>query len=261
MHVRLQPIPPTHIDPDIPEALESIILRAMEKIPAARYGSAAEMQKALEKFAKEYHTPKHREEPKDLTPVEKVKQVALDYIHHFSLPSMIVGVLCALLVSIVFSLGILSEALISERHDPDHVKVPDLVGRELSRALDELDLDYYKFEISYVDDLSKRGRILEQSPTAGSVERLADGEPCTVKLTVAHHPLPSAMPDLRSFDAEEILTLLRGYDCEVEVVEQPHEYLEKGYILGTRPAAGETTTHKITLYVSAGWQIQQDDTE
>jgi len=47
-HVHEAPVPPSSLEPSVPGALESIVLRAMEKDPQARFQDAAEMVAALE---------------------------------------------------------------------------------------------------------------------------------------------------------------------------------------------------------------------
>jgi serine/threonine protein kinase/beta-lactam-binding protein with PASTA domain len=53
-HVREAPVPPSRVDPDLPGWADAIVLRAMEKDPADRYQTAAEMrgdiQRALSGF-------------------------------------------------------------------------------------------------------------------------------------------------------------------------------------------------------------------
>jgi eukaryotic-like serine/threonine-protein kinase len=53
-HVREAPVPPSRVDPELPAWADAIVLKAMEKDPAARYQSAAEMrsdvQRALSGF-------------------------------------------------------------------------------------------------------------------------------------------------------------------------------------------------------------------
>lgn len=46
-HIYMSPKPPRDIRPDIPEALETIVLRALQKKPQERYQSAAGMREAL----------------------------------------------------------------------------------------------------------------------------------------------------------------------------------------------------------------------
>ena len=260
MHVRLQPIPPSHLDPSVPEGLERIILRAMEKLPFARFPSASAMREELERFAEALHNPPLPEEPEEEAPatplpfLQKCKDLAIDYWHGLSIPSLITGVLCALLVTVVIGLGILSDALLTERREPTRLKVPDLVNHEYSAAMLSLDPSVYRVSVTFVDDDARQGRIIAQSPKAGSIRRLKDGEATQIELTVACRSLPPTMPDLRRMSYGEIAEILRAYDCEVTVVEEIHAYIAKGEIIATKPAAGEQTTHGITVYVSAGWR-------
>jgi serine/threonine-protein kinase len=48
-HVRENPIPPSRIDPEIPQWADAIVLKAMEKAPADRYQSAAEMRTDIQR--------------------------------------------------------------------------------------------------------------------------------------------------------------------------------------------------------------------
>ncbi|MBR5496251.1 MAG: Stk1 family PASTA domain-containing Ser/Thr kinase [Oscillospiraceae bacterium] len=50
MQMQKQATPPRQINPDIPEALESIVIKAMQKDPDNRYQSASQMLEDLERF-------------------------------------------------------------------------------------------------------------------------------------------------------------------------------------------------------------------
>jgi eukaryotic-like serine/threonine-protein kinase len=52
-HLEEQPRPPTEVEPEIPEALDAVALRALAKDPADRFGSADELVAALLPFVKE----------------------------------------------------------------------------------------------------------------------------------------------------------------------------------------------------------------
>ena len=52
-HVEKAPTPPREVRPDVPESLERVILRALEKRPADRFENATAMQKALRRVAVE----------------------------------------------------------------------------------------------------------------------------------------------------------------------------------------------------------------
>ncbi len=49
-HISQPPIPPRHYNPQIPLALEAIVLRALAKDPAQRYASALELAEALQAY-------------------------------------------------------------------------------------------------------------------------------------------------------------------------------------------------------------------
>jgi serine/threonine-protein kinase len=48
-HVREAPVPPSRVDPELPAWADAIVLRAMEKDPAERYQSAAEMRSDIQR--------------------------------------------------------------------------------------------------------------------------------------------------------------------------------------------------------------------
>jgi len=48
-HVREAPVPPSRVDPDLPAWADAIVLKAMEKNPAERYQSAAEMRSDIQR--------------------------------------------------------------------------------------------------------------------------------------------------------------------------------------------------------------------
>ncbi len=261
MHVRAMPEPPSWREPSIPEELEKIILRTLEKLPIARFASAEDIQKALDDFAEEPLELPPVEESERISPLQRIRDLFDEYFRDFNLPSFILGMLCALLVSVVISLGILSEALINERQDPNYVKVPDLESRLLTNVLNDLDNDCYHFEITYVTDHNNPGRILKQSPSEGNVKRVSESEKCVIKLTVARRDLPPTMPDFRNLSRDEVAEALRAYECNVQVVEQPHALVKKGTVLSTSPASGQPTSRDITLFVSSGWQQNNEDIE
>ncbi|MDQ3619224.1 MAG: Stk1 family PASTA domain-containing Ser/Thr kinase, partial [Actinomycetota bacterium] len=49
-HVRENPEPPSHLNPDVPQELDAIVLKAMAKNPDNRFSGAAEMREDLARF-------------------------------------------------------------------------------------------------------------------------------------------------------------------------------------------------------------------
>ena len=50
MQMQAEPTPPSRINPSIPKGLEEITMHAMEKNPAQRFPSAADMLEDVERF-------------------------------------------------------------------------------------------------------------------------------------------------------------------------------------------------------------------
>src|SRR3546814_2049784 len=49
-HVHESPVPPRHLNPDIPASLEAIILKCLAKNPANRYPSAEDLRADLRRY-------------------------------------------------------------------------------------------------------------------------------------------------------------------------------------------------------------------
>lgn len=57
LHLEAKPIPPSEYVPDIPEALEEIILKVLSKEPSARYRTADQLGRVLMKFGTQRNLP------------------------------------------------------------------------------------------------------------------------------------------------------------------------------------------------------------
>ena len=57
MHLEVQPIPPSEYVPDIPQALEDIILKVLSKEPSARYRTADQLGRVLMNFGTQRNLP------------------------------------------------------------------------------------------------------------------------------------------------------------------------------------------------------------
>ena len=245
MHVNELPIAPSVVNPAVPEALEEIILRALEKFPDERYQTAEEMLVDIEKAE---NPPPESNEPIPFK--EKVKEFFLT----FNIPSGIMGALCALLVCIVVGLGALSLNILDERNTHAHIRVPILTGREVSQienmALDE---DIYEIEIVYKKNNRRSGQVMAQSPKGGKIVKLDENGKCKIEITVARYKMPDTIPNVTAIDAAEAEALLISYGYTVDVVTAPHSFIPEGKVICTKPAVGEKSESNIMIFKSSGY--------
>jgi serine/threonine-protein kinase len=244
LHVNEPPIAPSVVNPSVSPEIEEIILKAMEKEREDRYQSAEKMLEAMNRIGKP-----HNESP--LTFKEKV----VDFFRCFSIPSGIAGALCALLVTIVVGLGVLSTCIVNERAANAHVKIPDLRGMTLSEVESlGLDREVYEINTEYKSDRSHSGVIISQTPSAGKVYKRADGKKYEINVTVAYKHLPSALPNVVAMRLEDAVSYLESYGINVTVITAPHDFIPEGSVCESLPAAGEPCTKDVTLVCSGGAQ-------
>ena len=189
---------PREINPDIPEGLEEITMKAMQKDPEDRYHSAVEMLSDIERFRLNpgivfnyvYHDDpaddrKNQEEQpkKDYEdPEEDVQEEYYDEDVPVRSPvlSAIKGIIIAAVIALVVFGGLAAyQGYVSAQ--PKEVEVPDFTNMTLSEANAK---NNGKFNFTYVsrysDDIPV-DTIIEQNPSGGS-KKMKEGS--TIELIV-----------------------------------------------------------------------------
>ncbi len=243
MHVSSTPIPPSRICKSVDGVIEDVILRAMEKLPEARPESASAILSAMEAAKKTKENEPRK--PSFVLPPHRFG----DMWRRLHLPSIFVGVLCALLLSVIVGLSVLAAGLSAREKNQSHIKIPSLVGLSYPFTGDTVPHpDIYRITLEYVNDPQNAGKILLQYPQADKTVKLKNGT-CDITLTVALSPLPSDMPNFCGLTRDEAYALLAGFDCRVIESEISHPYLPSGRVARTEPSAGEPTGDTVTLYI------------
>lgn len=273
MQLQSTPKRPREVNPGIPIGLEQITIKAMQKQPAARYKSAAEMLSDIERFrlnpsivfdygesfvdnqpTKFVSSLKNRnsgetkviQKPIDNSAGKADDAEDEDFIkQHKPAYYVIKGVLFAAVVVcvVIFSLAMFRGCNSAQAKDVD---VPDFVGKTIVEAK-ENNPNNFQFEIKSEYDESKEiGVILEQEPAANSM-KVKTGS--TITLTVNGTDTEVSVPFVTNYSEKEAVELIKSKNLMTEVVYVENGKTPKGYTIETFPKAGVKTTIGSTVYV------------
>ncbi|MFO7951696.1 MAG: Stk1 family PASTA domain-containing Ser/Thr kinase [Bacillota bacterium] len=261
-HIQEEIVPPRNLVPGIPEALESIILKAVQKDSAERYMDAAEFLEDLF-YAEEKGSP--RVAPPRNAYTNSNNDEDDDTILRPQMTGNTTGNKPAkkprnwkwlkVLVVILILAGMIGAGayyLSSYLFLPE-IAVPDVRGlsqNEAQRVLGEEGL-IPGSDISYTyDDEITVGNVVKTDPPEGRLVR-QDRE---IDVFVSKGPEYIVTPDLSGRTEREARTILQNLDLTMSVVRDYNEDVEKGEIY--RQVPGESFPisrgEEVVVYVSEG---------
>ncbi|MBW0095885.1 Stk1 family PASTA domain-containing Ser/Thr kinase [Pseudonocardia sp. KRD-184] len=254
-HVREDPRHPSELNPEIPAALDSVVLKALSKNPANRYQSAAEMRSDLVRV----RSGQTVMAPAVMSEDERTAMLAsqtgptrrINGGRHTLPPSApayyddeeprrntgrIVGIAAAVAIALAL-IGFVAYQIFGGPAAPEQFAMPDVVGQEQEAArtaLINLSLNpTVQAEESSVDD---QGRVVRTDPPATSLveERRA------VTLFVGSGPAVAAVPPLAGLTITEAETALaaRGLTLGEQTPEETRDEALIDKIIRSTPAAG-----------------------
>jgi eukaryotic-like serine/threonine-protein kinase len=257
-HVRENPERPSLVNSDVPNSLDSIVLKAMSKHPDNRYPSAREMSEDLDRYlagqrvtATPFLAEATAVEPSVDGGTQVMEQTATLRRRPPPPPTRRRAgwyVLVALLVLGLLGLG---AYLVAQKLFPQEVTVPELVGKQVGQAQDLLDKRGLESDVKRRADDAPPGQVFRQDPDQGaSVE-----EGATVTLFVSSGPGTATVPDLTNKTTEDARRALEEVGLAVGTpTQQASEEIEEGLIISQSPAAGEEveTGTEVSFVVSTG---------
>jgi eukaryotic-like serine/threonine-protein kinase len=267
-HVREEPPKPTVVNPDVPVALENIILTAMAKSPEARYASADDMRADLARFRRGEQTTAV---PLMAVPVGgadvTVGNPQMDKVYDRTTVGTVVPsptiptaprrsaapfvlVLIGLLV-LLAGLGYLLAKQLSGDGGGSLVTVGNYIGRQEKDARLLIEDDGLKVEVSTeTNEQRPLGEVFDQDPKPGI--KVEEGE--TVKLLVSGGKGEVQVPDVAGETLDDAQSRLADAGFQYRVIQETSDSVDPGKVLRTDPAAGSLVEKgsEVKLYVSAG---------
>lgn len=281
MQLQSEPKLPREINPEIPEGLEEITMKAMQKDPAKRYQSAAEMLYDIDEFKRnpsihfeykyfEDKTPTKfvetitrvkGEEPADepqegMEPLEeeegedeKKGPPVLPILAAIAGAFVVVGLI---FVGIIFLIQFNSGG-------GEEVTVDNFVGKTLEEVVsDSTLLETYTFSDNYKTqyDDAPAGQIIDQDPRAGTAKRAGEDGKVEIVLTISLGKRLVQVPEIQAGEhRDEVEAKLKAAGFEnLTFTQMSSDEVEAGFVIKTSPSYPEQVDveTQIQVFVSTG---------
>jgi serine/threonine protein kinase len=252
---QVQEVPrrPSAINPDVPPALDAVVMRALAKDPDQRFRDASAFIKALDDAETKPDTP--RREDTDIfaavNPDGTYTEVTEDDQAMYGPPPRRPWwhwAALALLVALVA--GLVAFAMTGGFSSKDRVEVPNVTNQNLQAATAILQERGFDVDTKLVPSQTPRNTVTEQDPAAG--DDADDGS--TITLTVSSGPGVLAVPDVQGLTEKDATKKLE--DAGFQVTSEPtfSNKFPEGRVAGTDPAAGTNveTGSPVKLLISQG---------
>ena len=282
--VNEQPMPPSQLNPNVDPSLEAIILKCMQKDPAARFQTADELNRALRDYlagrlsavagaTAAMTSPiaagvTNRLEPgegatavspriqrdnryRPQTATEQAAEQEAERERKHSRNKKL-GIFAA--IALLAVIGAVVMALLNS--GTKNYPVPNLSGLTKDQAIEAIEKDghfQYKFSEQY-DSNVEAGYVVDQNPNQG--REFPEGT--VINFTVSKGPEPAAsvtVPDLSNMTPEEAEAELAKYKLTGKSGNsEPSDDVEVGHVCRQSPGAGTSAKagDTITYYLSSG---------
>lgn len=263
-HMQEEAKEPIELNPEIPTAVNQIVVKAMQKEPTARYQNATEMLHDLSKALKDPDgdfviienkdggytrvMPAISDDQINQNKKEEVKTKTNFFTEHPKAKIAIIILSLVLLFVIVF----LITKIAIDGGIKSKVDMPNLVGKTLEEAqnmADDLGLTLETSEVASSD--VEEGKIVSQDPEykEGKIEKGS-----TIKVNVSKGPEQNELPKLEGMKIEDARNTAEALGITLKEETENSDTVESGVIIkqdtavGTLVKSGDT----VTVHVSSG---------
>ncbi|NLG36765.1 MAG: Stk1 family PASTA domain-containing Ser/Thr kinase [Clostridiales bacterium] len=289
-HMQDEPAPPSQLNPDIPRALEDVVLKALEKEPAMRYSNARELGRDLERVLQEPDgTFVKRVRRPDLgvtrimKPVSEADISAQEQVSESpagAQPTEPPGIppgapapaparprparrpssawaIIRLLIGVMVVVGIFVTMFLIIRSFLRNtanlpVEVPPLIGETLDSARQQLNkIQLHSFVEEEHNDSVPEGFVIRQDPEQGTT--ITQGG--TVVLVVSLGPEITEVPDVLNRPWEEAKKLIEEAGLELGETSYALSDKPEGYVVAQTP----TSSTQVTLGETVSLTLSNPD--
>ena len=266
-HMQEVPAEPKTLNPTIPDSVNKIIIKAMQKEPSLRYISATEMLTDLKESIKNPNgnfvvmSKAVTDEPTRVMSVEEAEKEAKREEKQGKKKKNKAKkiVLIVLLCLLIFFGAMFGTWKLLTGGRTKEVQIPSLVGTNIEEAKTKLDELKLKYEITeeYSPEGKEEGTILSQEPKYQDNYKINETE--VIKLVVSKGIEMVAVPKVTGDTKEDAVSKLEEVNLKVEIAEEINEKVQEGVVIKQEPAANEQISKDSTvkIYVSLGRGIKE----
>lgn len=273
MHMQDIPPYPRDVNPAVPEALEEIILHAMEREPEKRYQSASEMIKDIDMFKMDqtivfgYKSAVYangdeeatrffnavgadgensgdfdnEDDESDEDEEEPKRSYTIPILAAVSVSAFIIAAIIIAFAFTKFGKG---------NDDGDRVSVPNFVSQSISDVMDTYGETFQFQTSSEFSSEFEEGIVMKQGTAVGTSVRKG----VTIVLTVSKGPRMQPVPDVTNMTYENAVLELKKFGFEASKITQPSDDVMLNYVIKTTPEADTQAAYGslVTVVVSDG---------
>ena len=272
-HMQEEPEEPIELNPNLPSAVNRIIMKALKKDTTLRYQSATDMLADLRQALKNPNGDFVEDKNYDAT--ARTQKINTDlygnvveddnqkrgkknnkfvaFIKRHKVFSTLIGLILLFAISLGGTLAYLNIT------NPAEVELPELVGmskEEAQKTAEDLKLVFEVSSEEYNKDVPE-GYVISQDPTYIADYNVKEGS--TVKVVISKGQEKTTVPKVVGMTRQEAVDALEEANLKAEIVEETSRTVEEGYVISqeveaeSEVYAGDT----IKIHVSTGTGIKQ----
>ena len=272
-HMQEEPEEPIELNPNLPSAVNRIIMKALKKDTTLRYQSATDMLADLRQALKNPNGDFVEDKNYDAT--ARTQKINTDlygnvveddnqkrgkknnkfvaFIKRHKVFSILIGLILLFAISLGGTLAYLNIT------NPAEVELPELVGmskEEAQKTAEDLKLVFEVSSEEYNKDVPE-GYVISQDPTYIADYNVKEGS--TVKVVISKGQEKTTVPKVVGMTRQEAVDALEEANLKAEIVEETSRTVEEGYVISqeveaeSEAYAGDT----IKIHVSIGTGIRQ----
>ncbi len=268
-HMQEEPVPPIEKNPNLPEALNKIILKALKKDPMLRYQTATELLQDLKSALK--NPSGDFVEEIDYDPTARTQRISTNqydkmsnnrgkkenkfvtFIKKHKVISSIIGLM------LLFFLAFGGTILVLGMTNPKEVEIPNIVGLTKTEAEQKVKSANLVFEIESEEYNSEvaENHIISQDPKYISSYKVKENT--VIKVVISKGTEKTKVPNVKGKEKEEAIQLIENAKLKAEVIEETSKTVKEGYIISqeTDPDTEVNAGDTVKIHVSTGTGIKQ----